>query len=96
MSLIDDVVVLIERAYPLVQRYEETRDAALVDDSVQCTTWLLEAQQVLARARANAAAGPKPEVDPLERIADALESLVGQTKDGDAFLRVVTGMHTAS
>jgi hypothetical protein len=87
MTLTDDAVTAVERAYTLIQRYEETRDAALNDDRHVCQDWLIEAQRVLGNARA----GEKPTVDPLERIADVLEQVLGTTPDGDFFFKVVTG-----
>jgi hypothetical protein len=93
--LTDDAVALVERGYALVQRYEDTRDAALVDDRIKCQDWLIEAQRVLGNARAEKAAGPKPRVDPLERIADVLEDVRGETEDGVPYLRIVTGARTS-
>jgi hypothetical protein len=87
MTLTDDALAAVESAYALVQRYEETRDAALADDRIRCQEWLVETQRVLANARA----GEKPTVDPLERIADVLESIRGEAPTGEMFLRVVTG-----
>jgi hypothetical protein len=89
MTLINDAVRLIERAYTLVQRYDETRDAALLDDRHGCQDWLIEAQRVLGNARVDA---PRTDsLEPLERIANVLEAVVGETEDGVLFLRVVTG-----
>ena len=44
-------VELVEQAYSLVTRYEETRDAALLGDQERCVEWLQAANLFLAAHR---------------------------------------------
>jgi hypothetical protein len=96
MTLTDDAVAAVESAYLLVQRYEETRDAALNDDRHLCNAWLLEATRILANSRKEQEDHPHVQqrtngLEPMERIANLLEAVMGATEDGTPYLRVVTG-----
>lgn len=90
MTLPDNDVDLLEEAFRLITRYQETRDAALVDDAHVCEDWLARCFARLAERRIIAEA-ETPRTDPLARIAALLEGLMGETDDGTPFLRVVTG-----
>jgi hypothetical protein len=85
MTLPDNDIDLLEEAFRLITRYQETRDAALVDDAHVCEDWLARCFGRLAERRIAAEAQVDAPID---------TDVSAEVSDEDWQEQIAIGVHT--